>query len=224
MRSWTPTKRSHSPHRRWPMSGCFIRHRFSSLPSMRSAARRMRGARLVEQRQQLLARWRRPVRGPTAHDRGLLLRPLPGGVERRPRRQEAARGGGMRERLGDVPVLLAARRAEQPFGQRAEHPLQLVADRLLLGEDARHTALLDAGANLAPQRLEPGQAPVRDAARRRRRRAPRPRGASAMERSRWSSRAALARGARSAPPAGRRPWRRRPPPRPGRACRTRRAP
>ena len=86
------------------------------------------------------------------------------------------------------------------------------------------TALLDARANLAPQCLEPGQAPVRDDARRRRRRAPRPRGASAMERGRWSSRAALARGARSAPPAGRRPWRRRPPLRPGRACRTRRAP
>jgi hypothetical protein len=117
-------------------------------------------ARLVEQRQQLLDVGIRRSGDRRRDDRRLLLRPLARGVERSPCGQEAARRGGMSERLGDVPVLLPARRSEQPFREGAEHAFQLVSHRLLLGQDAGDTSLVNARANLAAQRLEPCQAPV----------------------------------------------------------------
>ena len=224
MQSWMPRKRSHSPQRRCPISGWSIPQRCRSCPAMRAADSRIARARLVEEDEELLAGRVRPARDRRGDDRRPLLRPLAAGVERRPRPEEAARGGRVREGLGDVPVLLAAGGAEQrarasPAGRaRARRRrtscwarIRGVSPSWTRSRSSRRSAFspaervverAPAGDDVGGVRLdgrEPGRHPPAFTCRR-------------------------VRGARSAPPAGRRPWLRRPPPRPGRACRTRPAP
>jgi hypothetical protein len=85
------------------------------------------------------------------------------GVERRPGGQEPPRGGGVGERLGDVPVLLAAGDPQQRLREVAQDRLQRFAEGLLLGEDARCVANRDARSQLTAQALQPGKIPVEDA-------------------------------------------------------------
>ena len=77
--------------------------------------------------------------------------------------QPAARGDGVGEGLGHVPVLLAARLAQRGLGQGAEHPLQLLGDGFLLGEEPRRVALVDSFPELAAQRAQATERPVHDA-------------------------------------------------------------
>ena len=60
----------------------------------------------------------------------------------------------MREGLRHVPVFLTSRRTKQAWRKADEDSLEGVADRFLLGEDARRTGRLDPRTQLASKRSQ----------------------------------------------------------------------
>ena len=219
IRSCTPAKRSHSPQRRWPTSGWSSGHGSASWPAI--AAAEVAIERRVLSRQVCSSVSTAGVgrtRNAGADHRRVVGRPLAARRQRAGVGQPAPRGGGVGEGLRHVPVLLAAGRAQLLLGHGRQARPRASATASCWARMPRRGARPGSAADLA------AEGAAADCVAPPSRRRPRP--GRACSRACQPARAARhrSRGARSARPGGRRPWRRRPRPRPGTACRTRPAP
>ena len=145
IRSWTPAKRSHSPQRRWPISGWSIGQGSASCPAIAAAESRERAAALGEEGEQRVAASRRRAGDAGAPPAARSAGHSPPAASAAASRASAARRSCARRPGPRSSPPRRRGRAAARSGICAQDALERVADRLLLGQDPRRVPLREPG-------------------------------------------------------------------------------